>query len=333
MAAFCVITTINPPTEAVRALARHFPGRMIVIGDTKTPPTWRLAGASFFAVDEQDALRFASVTRTPIAHYARKNLGYLLAMKRGASVVYDTDDDNTPNAAWRVRSETCFAATVTRRGWCNVYSLVGEGHIWPRGFPLGRLGDETPAVGRLRTVANVAPIQQGLAAGSPDVDAIWRLTMPRHVRFAKEASIVLGAGVWCPFNSQTTWWWPDVYPLLYLPVHATFRMTDIWRSFVAQRCLWEMGRRVAFHSPAEVVQHRNPHDLMRDFADEIPGYLHNEAIAHALARARLTRGRSAVLSNLRACYVALIGVGFLPAAELASVDAWIADVRAIRKGR
>jgi len=32
--------------------------------------------------------------------------------------------------------------------------------------------------------------------------------------------------------------------LMYLPIKASFRMTDIYRSFVAQRCLWELGEGV-----------------------------------------------------------------------------------------
>jgi hypothetical protein len=38
-------------------------------------------------------------------------------------------------------------------------------------------------------------------------------------------------------------------PLLYLPSHCCFRMTDIWRSFIAQRCLWELGHWVVCQAP------------------------------------------------------------------------------------
>ena len=55
------------------------------------------------------------------------------------------------------------------------------------------------------------------------------------------------------------------YPLLYLPAYCSFRMTDIWRSFVAQRIAWENGWRLLFHGPT-MEQERNVHDLMKDFA-------------------------------------------------------------------
>ncbi|MBV5271274.1 MAG: DUF288 domain-containing protein, partial [Afipia sp.] len=76
---------------------------------------------------------------------------------------------------------------------------------------------------------------------NPDVDAIYRLTLPLPQSFREEQPVALGRNVWCPFNSQNTTWWKEAAPLLYLPSFCSFRMTDIWRSFVAQRIAWENG--------------------------------------------------------------------------------------------
>lgn len=105
-------------------------------------------------------------------------------------------------------------------------------------------------------------------------------------------------------------------------------MTDIFRSFVAQRCLWELGQGIVFHAP-EVVQERNPHDLLRDFTDEISGYLQNSKIAPALADLSLRPGPDQVSRNMRICYEELIRMAVLPPRELPLVDAWLADVEAI----
>jgi hypothetical protein len=102
-------------------------------------------------------------------------------------------------------------------------------------------------------------------------------------------------------------------------------MTDIWRSFIAQRCLWELGQGVVFHA-AEVVQQRNAHDFLRDFEDEIPGYLNNEKIADCLTRLKLRPGLGAVTDNLTTCYEGLVQAGFLPADELTLVKAWLKDL-------
>ena len=60
-------------------------------------------------------------------------------------------------------------------------------------------------------------------------------------------------------------------------------MTDIWRSFVAQRIAWANNWSILFHEPT-VWQERNDHSLMRDFKDEVPGYLHNRRIGEVLDR-------------------------------------------------
>ncbi len=323
MLAACVITTINPPTKAVRKLVRRFPGQVVVVGDRKTPADWACDGALFIPVDAVQDLTYRDLA--PVNHYARKNLGYLHAIRARAPFIYDTDDDNAPNAAWAEREEQCRVAAVHHRGWCNVYRYFHASNIWPRGLPLDHVRDAAPALTKALTDVR-APVQQGLADGDPDVDAVWRLVLGHPIKFIAQRSVALAPGAWCPFNSQTTWWWPQAYPLMYLPTHVTFRMTDIWRSFVAQRCLWEHGRSVVFHSPSEVVQDRNAHDLMHDFKDEVPGYLHNRTIAEVLGALTLQRGPHVTATNLLLCYVALVTAGIVPEAELPLVRAWVADV-------
>jgi hypothetical protein len=176
-----------------------------------------------------------------------------------------------------------------------------------------------------------SPIQQGMVDRHPDVDAIWRLVIGEDLYFRKADSVALMPGVWCPFNSQTTWWFPAAYPLLYLPSFCTFRMTDIWRSFVAQRCLWAMDSVVTFHQ-AEVIQQRNVHNLLKDFQDEVPGYLSNELICQTLEGVKLKRGPTAVGENLLRCYEALVGQGIFPKKELGLVRAWLRDLSAIATG-
>lgn len=52
-----------------------------------------------------------------------------------------------------------------------------------------------------------------------------------------------------------------------LPVTTTMRVCDIWRGYWAQRLLWEIGGQLAF-TGASVIQFRNVHTLMKDFAEE-----------------------------------------------------------------
>ena len=326
---WCVITTIQAPTACVAALAGtlHAQGMtLLAAGDRKGPERFDIPGARFFPLDEQKASGFALAALLPENHYTRKNLGYLEAIRSGAAFLYETDDDNRPAPGWAPRTLDARALACRGQGWVNVYAHFGGGHVWPRGLPLeaARLAPEPDG----RPLAGVSPVQQGLADGSPDVDAIWRMLYGQDTAFDQKPSLRLAPGLWCPFNSQNTWWWPEAYPLLYLPSHCGFRMTDIWRSFVAQRCLWAMGRELVFHG-ADVVQERNLHDLRKDFADEVAGHMHNGRIAAVLQALDLPGGADQAGGNLRRCYEALASEGIIPGAELPLVDAWLADLDAL----
>lgn len=347
---YSVITTIQEPTDSVRKLARRLAecsGHLVIIGDSKGPSRFPLAdikglreGEQLFFLPLEDQLQssFDLARKLPIKHYARKNLGYLHAIADGASCIYETDDDNAPLPSWNPRSEYASEIAVSARSgfpgpeWVNVYSYFTSELIWPRGLPLDQIrapASELAATKWKSSSAKAvwAPIQQGLANGSPDVDAIWRLVLDREFRFTRDqGSVLLQPGQWCPFNTQTTWWWPAVYPLLYVPSYCSFRMCDIWKSFIAQRCLWELGAGVVFHAP-EVWQERNLHNLMRDFNDEIPGYQENHRIAHILEAIVLLPEREQVGENLRRCYEELVRHDVLPAKELELVEAWLADLK------
>jgi hypothetical protein len=331
-----VITTIQAPTGAVRGLCRSLrsiPADLLVMGDKKGPHTYPQAGAELFTLDHQMNLPLRLPQLLPVNHYCRKNIGYLIAISRGAGCIYETDDDNAPNADWQLRTRTVKARKVTRPQWCNVYRYFSDDLIWPRGLPLDQISagfKKSPTASRESSV--VSPIQQGLVDGSPDVDAIWRLALDRPYHFQPGSSIALMPGVWCPFNSQSTWWWPDAYPLMYLPSFCSFRMTDIWRSFVAQRCLWALGGAVTFHA-SEVIQKRNAHNLMKDFQDEVPGYLSNDRIVRSLEDLPLEAGRDAVGGNLLMCYDELIRQGIMPRKERPLIKAWLGDLRLVASGQ
>lgn len=324
-----VITTIQSPTTCLLRLlstVEDYRPRVLVMGDRKGPAQFAVPGAELWSLESQLKLPFELGAKLPIGHYVRKNLGYLLAMQGGATCIYETDDDNAPLPHWSPRERQTLARRIAGSGWLNVYSCFTDALIWPRGLPLTCI-HAAPAIEDVGLAAVCdAPIQQGLANGSPDVDALWRLILDRDFRFDAKPSVRLEPGLWCPWNSQSTWWWPPAYPLMYLPSFCTFRMTDIWRSFVAQRCLWQLGLGVVFHA-AEVVQERNAHDLMRDFHDELPGYEGNAKIANVLNDTRLEDGEQAIYENLVRCYESLVAGGFFPADELSLVRAWIADCR------
>jgi hypothetical protein len=322
-----VITSIQPPTPSVIATltkARQSGLRIIVIGDRKTPVADWPEGINFVSIGDQLGLGYTLASELPENHYSRKNIGYLIAMSRQSPLIFDTDDDNAPLGSWQARPLSVLARPCLAKGWINAYRWFSDAHVWPRGLPLAE-ARHRDAAGLGAPAEVISPIQQGLANGSPDVDAVWRLLMDQDITFRDEVSVHLPPGAWCPFNSQSTWWFPDAYPLMYLPSLVSFRMTDIWRSFVAQRCLWALGHGVVFHGP-EMFQDRNPHNLLRDFEQEVPGYLGNERIRDVLENVSLLSGPNQVADNCHRCYEALIIAKLIPNDEMRLLEAWLTDI-------
>lgn len=324
-----VITSINPPNRAMRMFAEGAQARgirFLVIGDTKSPADFTLEGCEFHGVDRQLQSGLGFAPKCPTRHYARKNIGYLLAANSGAEIILDTDDDNFPrDSFWDERDQNVQASLFSQAGWMNAYKYFSDALIWPRGLPLDTIHNPLPDWEALPRQTVRCPIQQGLADENPDVDAIYRLLLPLPQNFRADRTLALAGQSWCPFNSQNTTWFKPAFPLLYLPAYCSFRMTDIWRSFVAQRIARENDWAILFHRPT-VWQERNEHNLMRDFADEVSGYLTNDKIKQTLDALKLAPGEAAIPANMRACYSALVEMGAVGDGELELLDLWLADL-------
>lgn len=328
---FLVVTSIAKQDHPVLNLfaketsKRNIP--FILIGDTKSPEVFHLDGCDFYSIERQISLPFNLSNDLPVKHYARKNLGYLIAIKQGAEVIIETDDDNFPlDGFWTDRERNIKANVLTNKGWVNVYKYFTDKHIWPRGFALENLLEEIPTLSGIEDVIN-CPIQQGLADENPDVDAIYRLTLPLPVIFDSHEPIALGERSICPFNSQNTTWFKEAFPLMYLPSYCSFRMTDIWRSFVAQRVAWTCDWPILFHQ-STVWQERNDHNLMKDFQDEIPGYNNNALIIESLNNLNLKHGVENIGDNMMSCYKTLVDLNLVGEKELSLLDQWLKDISA-----
>ncbi|HLC82327.1 MAG TPA: STELLO glycosyltransferase family protein [Bacteroidia bacterium] len=298
----------------------------IVIGDTKSPAEFNLQGCDFWSVERQLTLPFELAKITPTRHYSRKNLGYLLAIKNGSTELVETDDDNIPRAEfWTEKNREVKSHAFENAGWVNVYHYFTKNMIWPRGFPLEELQNKQIELSTLKNTSVNCPIQQGLADENPDVDAVYRLTYPLPMNFEIKNRLALGKNAWSPFNSQNTYWFIEAFPLMYLPSFCSFRMTDIWRSYVAQRIAWECGWSVLYHEPT-VWQERNAHNLMKDFEDEIPGYSNNFNICKELQALALKPGQENICENLITCYQKLIDINVIGKEEMGLLKVWISDI-------
>lgn len=330
-----VVTTIQKPNKVMKALASGAESvgwNFIVVGDEKSPEKFELQYCNYLDITQQKKidLELARNHLFPKNHYARKNLGYLLAIKGGSQAIVETDDDNFPlSNFFESRDDNLSVRQPTEKGWINAYRYFTSAFIWPRGFPLDEIKAEPPSLGRAEN--QKIGVIQGLAQGNPDVDAIYRLTseLPFDFKYLNEP-IALSAGQYCPTNSQNTTHFRDSFPLMYLPSFCSFRMTDIWRGLISQRVLAEAGFHTAFASPS-VYQERNQHDLMVDFRDEIEGYLNYSPLVRALDETKLQSGVANLGKNLLTCYQALVEAGFFPSEELELVHSWLNDIDTLSK--
>ena len=270
-----VVTSINPPTDTIKRLAALPGWRTVVIGDTKTPKDWAWPNVTFLSVADQLELGFSL---TPLIHtraYTRKNIGYLYAALHGATTIYETDDDNELTRPTVVFIEGDKVEMLEYVGsgsaTINHHGHFAQPATWPRGYPLEKIA--TPQETAVRSTLVNPAVQQGLADGDPDMDAVFRLTrkpLAKRVdfEFAQSPPIALPRGTFAPFNAQNTIFNAAGIWAMPLPQSVEFRVCDIWRAYWAQRLLWGIGARLTFVAPY-VYQLRNAHDYWGDYMSEL----------------------------------------------------------------
>ena len=284
-----VITSINKPTEAIiqyAEICKELDYKLIIVGDKKTPNESYdgQTNLKYLSLEEQLDNYGEFALKLPINHYCRKNIGYLEALRYSKEVIVDTDDDNLPydnykNFINKYTKGITSTDVIGKDEWINIYKHFTDKNIWPRGNPLSA----SQIVGEfLGCTEKEFKVIQGLADADPDVDAIYRLLNPEDkTYFRSNYHIALDKLTWCSFNSQNTIFKGDFIKYMYLPCHVSFRMTDIWRSFIVQLMLWKNNTNLLFTSPS-VYQERNEHNLQKDFEQEIIGYRSNEYIGKLL---------------------------------------------------
>lgn len=329
MKKYIVITSINEPTEAVKKFAKLNQGNtnLIIVGDKKSPENYQLEQSHFLSVEEQLKSGFSLSEKLPFNHYCRKMLGYLEAIKNGAEMIVDTDDDNIPYDDWSFPGFSgVFDSLTENMGFINIYELFTDKKIWPRGLPLSLINQKDNLYDKVEKTACNIGIWQGLADEDPDVDAIYRLTDNSPCFFEKREPVVCKKGTLSPFNTQNTLIRKELFPLMYLPTTVTFRYTDILRGLIAQPIMWLYGYELGFTN-ATVVQKRNPHDYFKDFVSEIPMYETTENVIEIVSNSISVE--NSIENNLSNSYKSLNEAGIVTARELEILDAWLFDLNTI----
>jgi len=319
-----VITSIFPPTEAVKKFSEIENVNVVVVGDKKSPISYDCKNVDFLPVDTKLNSELEKVL--PYNHYCRKMLGYLYSIQNGADIIYDTDDDNAPLNNWKIPEfRGNINAVSSDDGFINIYKFYTKKRIWPRGFPLELINHSEKVYSADKLVKKDVEIGvwQSIVNNDPDVDAIYRLTDNELIEFEQKEPISLDIGTACPFNSQATAFRKELFPLLYLPTTVTFRFTDILRGLIAPPIMWNAGYTLGFTAP-NVVQERNDHNYLNDFQSEIPCYLLAQKVVN-IAKQSIKQDDS-VIKNLENVYRALSEVEIVKQEELTTLTAWMNDL-------
>ena len=330
MSKFIIIRSIFKPTRAIYEFANKKEWHVVVVGDRKTPKTWSAKGVTYLSIERQEEL-FPSF-RLPENSYARKMFGYLYAIKAGATIIAESDDDNIPYDDWGSDNDIFqrngrFTVEGKNYYWVNVYSYFSRIRpLWPRGFPLDLIHHEVCDNELVKaSKSNIAVVQQ-LADGDPDVDAIYRLVRNDSVTFRKDREgLILSGRSICPINSQNTFFRSDVFALMYLPVFVNFRVTDILRGYIISVVCNYLGMEVAYDT-ASVFQERNEHDYLKDFQSEIPLYEDIKGLPDLLEDI-ISQAHTGVVPSIadlmRTVYNGLLRHDWVKPEEMVLLDRWL----------
>ena len=335
---YCILTTINEPDERVSDWKEITQNETIVIGDKKTPSPWNHPSCSFISMVDQLNSEFTIANLLPQNHYTRKNLGYLYAIKNGASAIIDTDDDNFPYILqWNNLLSSNFDinehAPSENISFKNIYTYFSDSDtlFWPRGFPLNFVNSDKSIIQSediIKSDVNNIGLWQCMVNGDPDIDAIHRLIFKNTPQFKNQTPLVMGDNIFCAFNSQNTIWLDsDLFPLLYLPSTVSFRFTDILRGYIAQAVINASSKNWGFYQ-ATAYQERNVHNLMNDFRSEVSMYSNMEEIFQIIYQSCKTT--NSIIDNFMDCYTSLSKKDFVKVEELRIVNSWLADLSLLR---
>lgn len=346
---WAVVTTIFDVTTAIKQLDSLPDWCTVVVADKKSVPSLRewfpeSHRVRYLTAQEQEHLGFKSIDETPWNHFARKNIGFLYAIREGAEAILDFDDDNeivmpitSPALLSPSGGETLRARSVSHPGAINVYNYFKPSdHVWPRGLPLdeARQTLSSRRAGKVKVPRSRIAVWQHLAQLDPDVDAIWRQTHELPLKFAKHSDpLVLEKGSWAPFNAQATVWTKASFLMMRLPSTVHGRVSDIWRSYISQPLLWSQNLSVAFAAPQFSVPNRNAHNYLGDFEAEIPLYRQAGALMNHLVQmsdqAATTCSGCDPHELLFKVYVELYENEIVQIEDVNAVKAWIDDMRAL----
>jgi len=350
-----VLSTVFEPSEAVHRWVRVKGWCLVIVGDKRSPKVyetrWKPGEGSnavvYLSPEGQEALNNQFVKTVPWNTFGRKNVGYLYAIMHGATVIWDFDDDNllkfwvagaapegAPSINAAIPGDQSIEVLIREPynhnfSTYNPYPALGAPTLpsWPRGLPLShiRLPECYDTQTNTYKVKHQSiAVLQSLADHQPDLDAIYRISMPLPFSFKRSNEtkpLVVPKGVLTPYNSQATLHFEASFWALLLPITVSRQVSDIWRSYIAQRLFWDVGLQVGFLARPLVVKEWNPHSNFRDLAAETDLYQKTERLVEFLGRWE-SEGKT-LIECVQELWVALYEHQYIEIEDITLLQRWL----------
>lgn len=324
-----VITSIKDPLNILDLFNNSYNRwTKLIIGDYKSPFTKyknNKENLIYLSLEDQQELNYNIIKTIPISSFSRKNIGYLYAINHGAKMILDLDDDNylyKEEDLNNILNHNINIELESNQIVSNPYSLFYNEKIWPRGFPLELINNISQRL--LENKQNKNIIIQLLQNIDPDVDAIYRLTNSKEINFYNtNKCISINKSIYSPFNAQSTIHYYESFPYLLLPSSVHGRVSDIWRSYIAETIMNKYNESISFCNP--VINHiRNKHNYLNDMNSELPLYFQSNILLNYLRNYELKCNNK--IECLRKIYYELYRIGIIEINDIKLINNWIKDI-------
>ena len=270
-------------------------------------------------------------------------------LREGASRrrLHKVVDSHELQSTCQVRQLPASLATSTpnRVPAFNPYPLMGapSSPNWPRGYPLTLIKEQintSPQMVISSLPKSKVAVVQSLANHDPDIDAIYRLTMPLPFDFPESSAegqkksegrypLMAPVDTYAPYNAQATLHLYSSLWSLLLPITVHGRVSDIWRGYFMQKICKAIDLHLLF-APPIVKQDRNDHDYLADFQSELPLYLRAPKLLEQLDGFSFTStegaypaASSSLPGMIEHLWVEMYERGYIELQDVQLVQAWL----------
>ncbi|CAF1134273.1 unnamed protein product [Adineta steineri] len=277
-------------------------------------------------------------------HIVHKNLGYLWAILHGAIMIWDFDNDNelivNESTFSTSLNETMEALTVPNHNSTlfNPYPFFVSNpkKLWPRGYPSQSISDSSKQIISTQTLRGLWPtknigIIHSLTECQVDVDSVYKSVVPGFpLRFQKisndrnkDVKLIAPRRTFSPYNKQSTLHLrPSLWALL-LPVTVSQQVSDIYRSYVMQRLMWDVGLQTAFAGSYSIKKHvdHNEHQLEKEFSwkiDKVIEYL-----------TQWSSAETSFIKRVKQLFIDLYEYGYIELIDVHLIQLWLEELHLI----